>query len=75
MIALAGNTACGLINFLSVRQINLLALLAVVYEVRPSQKQITSQDVNQDSRLILNWWEAQLSKILQNFDIKGVNRR
>ncbi|MDB2613598.1 hypothetical protein N9Y92_00375 [Chlamydiales bacterium] len=74
MIALAGNTACGLINFLSVRQINLLALLAVVYEVRPLQKQITPQDVDQASRLVLNWWEAQLSKILQNFDIKAVSR-
>ncbi len=74
MIALAGNTACGLINFLSVRQINLLALLAVLYEVRPLQKQTTPQDVDQASRYILNWWESQLSKTLQNFDIKTINR-
>ncbi len=74
MIALAGNTACGLINFLSVLQINLLAVLALVYEVRPLQKQTIPQDVEQAKQYILNWWDSQLSKTLQNFDIKAVNR-
>lgn len=74
IVALAGNTACGLINLISVRQINLLALLTVLYEIRPLEKKIATRDPHEVVQFILRWWESQLSKILHKFDVKSINR-
>ena len=38
MVTLAGTAACDVINFLSARQIHLLANLALIFDIRPLQK-------------------------------------
>ena len=72
MIALAGNAACGVINFLSVRQLGLLAFLAVLHAIRPIQTGSLPEAQSIDA-FICEWWESNAATLVQKYNLGKVN--
>jgi hypothetical protein len=71
MVTLAGTAACGIVNSLSVRQINFLATLAVLLDIRPLKK-IEIAQVSDPAQYICNYWGNHLSPLLDRFDFKNL---
>lgn len=65
MIALAGTAACSIVNSLSSRQIKILAVLCVLYAIRPLKVEPII-DPNEARKLVKKWWSDNITPLTDN---------
>lgn len=73
MIALAGQSACGLVNCLSTRQIRLLAVMVTLHSVRPMTKLKLATE-EEAKTFAKNWWKGSLIPLMDDFDFKSITQ-
>lgn len=71
MVTLAGTAACAIVNSLSVRQINFLATLAVLLDIRPLKKNEIAE-ISDPAQYVCDYWGDHLSPLLDHFDFKSI---
>lgn len=67
MVTLIGNAACGVVNLISVRQINFLAVFAVLLDIRP-QNRIEESSIPDPKKYVCDWWEERLTPLFEKID-------
>lgn len=73
MVALAGQSACVIVNSLSIRQIRLLAVLVSLQSIRPSNPQ-TLVSENNAKVFATDWWAQNLIPLMDDFDFKTITQ-
>lgn len=72
MIALAGTAACSIVNSLSSRQIKILAVLCVLYAIRPLKVELIA-DPNEAKKLVKKWWSDNITPLADDVFKQAVN--